>query len=140
MYIKEIIFDGLDEKDKWWLLKCCDLKEDFEISFCCIEEVIVILCFNLEYFSVIYNLFEVFGGGYNLYFFLSKKYENKLNVGICFDLEEIVSLFINVISNFWGKVFIMLLLIGWLGKCYVVCIDYGFELVLLKNIGLVYMF
>ncbi len=28
VYIKEITFDGLDEKDKRWLLKRCDLKED----------------------------------------------------------------------------------------------------------------
>ena len=38
VYIKEITFDGLDEKDKRWLLKRCDLKEDSEISLRRIEE------------------------------------------------------------------------------------------------------
>ena len=39
VYIKEITFDGLDEKDKRWLLKRCDLKEDSEISIRRIEEI-----------------------------------------------------------------------------------------------------
>ncbi len=52
VYIKEITFDGLDEKDKRWLLKRCDLKEDFEISIRrIINEATAILCSNLEYSS-----------------------------------------------------------------------------------------
>ena len=104
VYIKEITFDGLDEKDKRWLLKRCDLKEDSEISLRRIEEATAILCSNLEYSSATYNLPEAPGGGYNLHFLLSKKYENKLNVGIRFDSEETASLLINVTSNFRGKV------------------------------------
>jgi NTE family protein len=99
VYIKEITFDGLDEKDKRWLLKRCDLKEDSEISLRRIEEATAILCSNLEYSSATYNLPEAPGGGYNLHFLLSKKYENKLNVGIRFDSEETASLLINVTSN-----------------------------------------
>ena len=102
VYIKEITFDGLDEKDKRWLLKRCDLKEDSEISLRRIEEATAILCSNLEYSSATYNLPEAPGGGYNLHFLLSKKYENKLNVGIRFDSEETASLLINVTSNFRG--------------------------------------
>ena len=49
VYIKEITFDGLDEKDKRWLLKRCDLKEDSEISLRRIEEATAKLCSNLEY-------------------------------------------------------------------------------------------
>ena len=55
VYIKEITFDGLDEKDKRWLLKRCDLKEDSEISIRRIEEATAILCSNLEYSSATYN-------------------------------------------------------------------------------------
>ena len=55
VYIKEITFDGLDEKDKRWLLKRCDLKEDSEISLRRIEEATAILCSNLEYSSATYN-------------------------------------------------------------------------------------
>ena len=58
VYIKEITFDGLDEKDKRWLLKRCDLKEDSEISLRRIEEATAILCSNLEYSSATYNLPE----------------------------------------------------------------------------------
>ena len=140
VYIKEITFDGLDEKDKRWLLKRCDLKEDSEISLRRIEEATAILCSNLEYSSATYNLPEAPGGGYNLHFLLSKKYENKLNVGIRFDSEETASLLINVTSNFRGKVPTTLSLTGRLGKRYAARIDYGFEPAPLKNIGLAYMF
>ena len=140
VYIKEITFDGLDEKDKRWLLKRCDLKEDSEISIRRIEEATAILCSNLEYSSATYNLPEAPGGGYNLHFLLSKKYENKLNVGIRFDSEETASLLINVTSNFRGKVPTTLSLTGRLGKRYAARIDYGFEPAPLKNIGLAYMF
>lgn len=43
VYVKEITFDGLDEKDKKWLLKRCDLKENSEISIRRIEEATAIL-------------------------------------------------------------------------------------------------
>ena len=33
VYIKEITFDGLDEKDKRWLLKRCDLKEGSNVVY-----------------------------------------------------------------------------------------------------------
>ena len=105
-----------------------------------IEEATAILCSNLEYSSATYNLPEAPGGGYNLHFLLSKKYENKLNVGIRFDSEETASLLINVTSNFRGKVPTTLSLTGRLGKRYAARIDYGFEPAPLKNIGLAYMF
>ncbi len=72
VYIKEITFDGLDEKDKRWLLKRCDLKEDSEISLRRIEEATAILCSNLEYSSATLICAEAPGGGYNLHFLLSR--------------------------------------------------------------------
>lgn len=140
VYVREITFDGLDEKDKKWLLKRCDLKENSEISIRRIEEATAILCSNLEYSNASYNLPEVPGGGYNLHFQLSKKYENKLNVGIRFDSEETASLLINVTSNFRRKVPTTLSLTGRLGKRYAARIDYSFEPAPLKSIGLAYMF
>lgn len=140
VFIKEITFDGLDEKDKKWLLKRCDLKENSEISIRRIEEATAILCSNLEYSNASYNLPETADGHYNLNFFLSKKFENKLNVGIRFDSEETASLLINVTSNFRGKVPTTLSLTGRLGKRYAARIDYGFEPAPLKNIGLAYLF
>ena len=55
---KEITFDGLDEKDKRWLLKRCDLKEDSEISLRRIEEATAITMLQSEYSSATYNLPE----------------------------------------------------------------------------------
>ncbi|WP_455674642.1 patatin-like phospholipase family protein [Phocaeicola sp.] len=140
VYVKEITFNGLDEKDKKWLLKRCALKEDSEISIRRIEEATAILCANLGYSSATYNLPDAPGGGYNLNYTLSKKYENKLNLGIRFDSEEIASLLINVTSNFRGKVPSSLSLTGRLGKRYMAGINYSLEPAPLKRFGLSYQF
>lgn len=140
VHVREISFEGLDEKDKRWLLRRCDLKENSEISIRRIEEATAILCSNLEYSSATYHLPDAPGGGYNLHFLLSKKYENKLNVGLRFDSEETASLQVNATSNFRGKVPTTLSLTGRLGKRYAARIDYGFAPAPLKDIGLAYMF
>lgn len=140
VYVKNITFNGLDEKDKKWLLKRCDLKEYSEVSIRRIEEATSILCSNLGYSSATYNLPDVPGGGYNLLFHITKKYENLLNVGIRFDSEEIASLLINVTTNFHTKVPSSLSLTGRLGKRYAARVNYSFEPAPLKNIGLTYMF
>lgn len=140
VYVKEITFDGLETKDKKWLLKRCDLKEDAENSIKSIEEATAILCSNLGYSSATYNLPDAPGGGYNLNFILTRKYENKLNVGIRFDSEETASLLINTTSNFQGKLPTTLSLTGRLGKRYAARIDYGIEPAPLKNISISYMF
>lgn len=140
VYVKEITFDKLDPKDKKWILKRCDLKENSEISIRRIEEATATLCSTLGFSSATYNLPKVPGGGHNLNFILTKKYENKLNLGIRFDSEEIASLLINTTSNFKGKIPSTLSLTGRLGKRYAARIDYGIEPAPLKNLGLAYMF
>lgn len=121
-------------------MKRCDLKENSEISIRRIEEATAILSANLGYSGATYNLPEAPGGGYNLNYTLSKKYENKLNVGIRFDSEEIASLLINVTSNFKGKLPSTLSLTGRLGKRYTAGINYAWEPAPLKRVGLSYLF
>lgn len=140
VYVKEITFNGLDEKDKKWLLKRCDLKEYSEISIRHIEEATAILSANLGYSGATYTLPAASEGGYNLNYILNKKYENKLNVGIRFDSEEIASVLINVTSNFRGKVPSYLSLTGRLGKRYAAGINYAWEPAPLKSVGLSYQF
>lgn len=138
--IKEITFNGLDESDKKWLLKRCALHENSDISIANIEKAIAILCSDLGYSSASYNLPKAADIGYNLNFQISKKYENKLNVGIRFDTEETASMLINLTSNFSGKVPSTLSLTGRLGKRYTARIDYKLELAPLKDLGIAYMF
>ena len=140
VYVKEITFDGLDEKDKKWLLKRCDLKENSEISIRRIEEATAILSANLGYSGATYNLPEAPGGGYNLNYTLSKKYENKLNVGIRFDSEEIASLLINATADLKTHVPSRLSLTGRLGKRYAARIDYTLEPMQQRNFNFSYMF
>ena len=144
IFVHEISFEGLDKRDKRWLLKRCDLKENSEISIRSIEQATAILCSNLEYSSATYQLNQAPGQAadstYNLHFLLNKKFENKLHVGIRFDTEETASVLLNVTSNFRSKMPTYLSFTGRLGKRYMARIDYGFEPAPLKNVGLTYMF
>ena len=140
VYVREITFNGLDEKDTKWLLKRCNLKEYSDISMRHIEEATSILCSNLGYSSATFNLPDDPQGGYNLNFFITKKYENMLNLGIRFDSEEIASLLINATTNFHTKIPSSLSLTARLGKRYAARVNYSFEPAPLKTFGLTYLF
>ncbi len=140
IYIREIRFDGLDEKDMKWLMKRCDLKEDTEISIAEIEKVASTLCSNLEYSTATYTLPSHPDGGYILDFTLSKKYERKLNVGLRFDSEESASLLVNVTHSFRGKTPKSLSLSARLGKRHAAQADFMIEPSPLRRLGLSYRF
>ncbi len=140
VYIRNISFDGLDEKDEKWLLKRCDLNENSAISIDEIEEATSMLTANLEYSTATYTLPKHPDGGYDLHFSLSKKYEQKLNVGLRFDTEETAAVLVNVTHTFRSKTPTTLAFTGRLGKRYAARIDYGVEPSPLRRIGLSYLF
>ncbi len=140
VYIRNISFDGLNEKDEKWLLKRCDLKENTAISIDEIEEATSMLTANLEYSTATYTLPKHPDGGYDLHFNLSKKYEQKLNVGLRFDTEETAAVLVNVTHTFRSKMPTTLALTGRLGKRYAARMEYGVEPSPLRRIGLSYTF
>ncbi len=140
VYIRSITFDGLDEKDKKWLLKRCDLQENTAISIDEIEEATSMLTANLEYSTATYTLPRHPEGGYALNFSLSKKYERKLNVGLRFDSEETAAVLVNMTHTFHSKTPTTLSLTGRLGKRYAARVDLGVEPSPLRRIALSYLF
>ncbi len=140
IYIREIRFDGLDEKDMKWLMKRCNLKENTEISIAEIENVASTLCSNLEYSTATYTLPSHPDGGYILDFALSKKYERKLNVGLRFDSEETASLLASVSHSFRGSTPKTISLSARLGKRHAVQTDFMIETSPLRRFNLSYRF
>ncbi len=140
VYIREILFDGVDENDIKWIMKRCDLKVNSSISIKEIEETTSMLCSNLEYSTATYTLPHHPDGGYTLHFRLNKKYERKLNVGLRFDSEETASVQANVSHTFRSKTPATIGLTARLGKRYSARLDFGLEPAPLHRLGVSYMF
>ncbi len=136
--VKEIRFEGINEKDKKWLLKRCKLEENSLISIGDIEKAIHTLCSNLEYSSAAYTLPRHPEGGYVLLFSLTKKHERKLNIGLRFDTEETASVMANWKHSFRSKTPMTLALTARLGKRYAGQVDFMIEPLPLRRIGFSY--
>lgn len=86
--IKQISFEGLDEEDKKWIIKRCDLRENGFNTLERIEGATSIIRANTTYSSVTYKLQKESGNEYNLVYTINKKQENKINIGIRFGIEQ----------------------------------------------------
>lgn len=138
--VNEIHFDGLDEKDKNWIMKRCDLEENAINSIRRIEETTSIIRANTSYSSVSYRLNRASNGRFDLTYTVNKKMENRINVGIRFDSEEIASLLINANTMLNTNVPSYLAATVRLGKRYAVKLNYGIEPSPLSSLGLSYQF
>ncbi len=127
VYVREIQFNGLDEKDMKWLLKRHNLRENSNITIEEIEDATAMLCSNLEYSNATYTLPKHPDGGYTLILNLSKKYEKKLNVGLRFDSEETASVMAKVTHAFRTKMPTTLDVMARFGKRYAAQVDFGLE-------------
>jgi NTE family protein len=139
VHIRHIVFEGLDEEDKRWTLKRCGLKEDSEISLRQIEQASSMLCANLGYASATYSLPQVGIDAYDLRFTLEKRVENKINVGIRFDSEEIAALMINAAKHFDTRVPSTAYATVRLGKRYAANLRYALEPAPLKSLSFSYL-
>lgn len=138
--IDQINFNGLDEKDKKWIMKRCDLKEKSFNSIKRIEEATSIIRANTNYSSVTYKLTGISGGEYNLNYTINKKQENRINIGIRFDSEEIAALLVNVQTTLNTKLPSYLSATARLGKRYGAKFSYGIEPSPLTTLSLAYQF
>ncbi len=139
MLVREVRFDGINEEDKKWLLKRCELEENTLVSISDIEKAIHTLCSNLEYSNASYTLPWHPDGGYVLHFALTKKYEQRLNVGLRFDTEETASVIANWRHSFRSRMPMTLSLTARLGKRYAGRVDFTIEPLPLRRIGLSYL-
>lgn len=138
--VGNIYFNGLDEKDKKWIMKRCDLKENALNSIQRIEETTSIIRSNTSYSSVSYDLTHDKNGLFNLKYTVSKKQENRINIGIRFDSEEIASLLLNVRSTLKTNLPSYVSATARLGKRYAAKLTYGIEPSPLTSLGLTYQF
>lgn len=139
VYVNNISFAGVEENDKKWLMKRCNLKENSDISTLQIEQAVYQLRGSQAYSSVSYKLTET-PNGYHLTFLLEQKYEKRINLGIRFDSEEIASLLINATADLKTHIPSRLSLTGRLGKRYTARVDYILEPMKQRNFNVSYMF
>lgn len=139
IYVTDISFSGVEEDDKKWLMKKCNLKENSDISTLQIEQAVYQLRGSQSYSSASYKLAET-PDGYHLTFFLEEKYEKRINLGIRFDSEEIASLLVNATAELKTHVPSHISLTGRLGKRYAARIDYTLEPMKQRNFNFSYMF
>lgn len=138
--VNKIHFDGLDEKDTKWIMKRCDLEENGLNNIRRIEETTSIIRANTSYSNVSYKLTHADDGRFDLTYTVSKKMENRINVGIRFDSEEIASLLINAKTMLNTRLPSYLAATVRLGKRYAVKLNYGIEPSPLSSLGLSYQF
>lgn len=139
LFVKEITFSGMEDDDKSWMIRKCNLKENGEISVDQIEKALSILRGSKSYSNASYTLIET-PEGYLLNFLMEEKYEKIINLGIRFDSEEIASLLVNATANLKTRIPSTLSVTGRLGKRYAARIDYTLEPIQMRNINFSYMF
>ena len=140
IYVRNINFDGLDRTDEEWIIKRCDLQENALNDIQMIEEATTIIRANTSYSSVSYNLNKISEGVYDLNYLLNKKQENRINVGVRFDTEEVASVLINVTRDLSSKLPSHASITARLGERFGGKLSYGVEISPLATLGLSYQF
>ena len=138
--IKKIYFNGLDEEDTEWVMKRCDLKENSYNSIQRIEEAISIILANTNYSNITYQILQSNEEEYDLIYTFNKKNENRINIGIRFDSEEIASLLVNARTVLKTNLPSYLSATARLAKRYGGQLSYGIEPSPLSSISLSYRF
>lgn len=139
LFIKEITFEGIEDADKKWMMRKCNLKENSEMYLSQLYDALAILRGSQAYSNVSYQLNEK-PDGYHLNFSLEEKYEKNLNLGIRFDSEEIASLLLNASLNLRTHIPSQISVTGRLGKRYMARVDYTIEPLQMRNFNFAYQF
>ncbi len=138
--INQIFFNGLDEEDKEWIIKRCKLKENSLNSIALIEKATSIIRANTNYSSITYKLIHHTDDSYNLYYTLNQKLENRINIGIRFDSEEVATLLVNAHTTLNTELPSYVSASARLGERYGIQATYGIEPSPLSSISLSYKF
>ena len=138
--VRNIHFNGVDEKDEEWILKRCDLKENALNSIRRIEDATSIIRSNTSYSNVTYVLTKSDEGLFDLTYTVNMKQEHRINIGIRFDSEEIASLLVNIRSTLKTNLPSYVSGTVRLGKRYATKLAYGIEPSPLTSLGLAYLF
>lgn len=140
VFVNEIYFEGIDLKDRDWIIRRCCLQEHSPVSTEQIEYAIGVLCTEMDYSSAGYRLHEEADGGYRLVFQLSEKNSATLNLGVRFDSEDVVSLLVNGAFNLPTRLPSTLSVTGRLGKQYMAQLSYILHASLMRDVKLGYTY
>lgn len=140
VYIRNIQFNGIDKEDEHWIINRCNLHEDSFNEIHMIEEATTIIRANTSYSSASYNLSKVSEDVYDLIYTLNKKQENRVNVGVRFDTEEVASVLVNITKSFNSKLPSYASVTARLGERFGGRLAYGLEVSPLATLGLSYGF
>lgn len=138
--IKEIHFNGLDKNDTEWVMKRCGLEKNAFNNIKRIEGATSIILANTSYSNISYNLLQNDDGTYNLNYTLNKKNDNRINIGVRFDSEEIASLLINARTTIKSKLPSYVSASIRLGKRYGAQLTYGIDASPLSSLSLSYQY
>ena len=138
--IRDIHFNGLDDKDTEWVMKRCGLEENAFNSIERIEGATSIILANTFYSNISYNLSQNDNGTYDLSYTLNKKNESRINIGVRFDSEEIASLLINARTTLKSNLPSYVSASVRLGKRYGAQITYGIDTSPLSSLSLSYRY
>lgn len=138
--IKDIHFDGLDEKDTEWVMKRCGLKENAFNNIERIEGATSIILANTDYSNISYQLLRNESGEYDVYYTLNKKNESRINLGVRFDSEEIASVLLNARTTLKSKLPAYISGTVRMGKQWGVQLAYGINPSPLSSLSLSYQY
>ena len=138
--VKNIHFNGLDEKDTRWVMKRCDLEENTLTSIKRIKEATTIILANTDYSNISYQLLQNKNGEYDLFYTFNKKNESRINIGVRFDSEEIASLLLNARTTLKSNLPSYISASIRLGKRYGGQLSYGIEPSPLSSFSASYQF
>ena len=140
VFVRNIDFKGLNSEDEKWIIKRCDLHENAWNDIRMIEEATTIIRANTSYSSASYHLEKVSDDVYDLNYLLNKKLENRVNVGVRFDTEEVASVLVNATRTFNTRKPSYASVTARLGERFGGKLSYGIEVSPLATLNLSYQF
>lgn len=140
LFIKEIAFAGLKEKEAKKIMQKCRLKENGINRKAQIEQAQYVLREELGYSNVYYTLAPQGDDAYNLHYHLDMRNENEINVGMRFDSEENAALLLNAGVRLNTSLPAGLSLTGRLGERYMARLACSLEPSLMKRLNFSYTY
>lgn len=138
--VDEIRFEGIDLKDRTWIIRRCRLEEHGMVSMAQIDYAIGVLCSEMNYSGAGYRLLDNGNGSYRLVFLLSEKNTATLNLGVRFDTEDVVALLVNGQFSLPTHLPSTLSVTARLGKQYAARLDYILHASLMRDVKLSYTY
>lgn len=137
LYIRSIHMDGIEPRDKKWLLTLCKLKENSTLSIGELKKAMDVMIGTDLYANVSYKL----SGEHQdeLHLIAEPKAMSSLNLGLRFDTEEIMAVLLNATLDYRSRFRSRFAITGRVSESSYARLDYTIENNPLRNFSLSYM-